>query len=88
MGFIPTEKLTNVITNKYEAILVVAKEARVRNSIAQLKEWDPEVDRPKITSLAISRLLSGDVEHYYPDPDAEVSEEPAEEESEAEESDE
>jgi len=67
MGFVPTEKLTRVIDNKYEAILVAAREARVRNSIAQLSDWDPEVERPKITTVALDRLTEGLVEYHYPE---------------------
>ncbi len=82
MGFVPTEKLTNVIDNKYEAILVAAKEARVRNSIAQLSDWDPDHERPKITSVALDRLTQGHVEYTHVDPDevAEVEEAETEDE--------
>lgn len=76
MGFVPTEKLTEVIDNRYEAILVVAKEARVRNSIAQLSDWDPDERRPKVTTMALKRLISGQVDYYYAEP--EVPEEEAE----------
>jgi len=79
MPFVPTEKLTNVVTNKYEAILVAAKEARVRNSIAQLSDWDPDVERPKITSVALDRLTEGLVDWHY------AEEQPAEEEAEGDE---
>jgi DNA-directed RNA polymerase omega subunit len=74
MGFVPTEKLTNVIDNKYEAILVAAKEARVRNSIAQLSDWDPEIERPKITSVALDRLGAGLVDYHYSEPETEDAE--------------
>ena len=65
MGFVPTEKLTAIIDNKYEAILVAAREARLRNSIAQLSDWDPDVERPKITTVALDRLTEGQVEWRY-----------------------
>ena len=65
MPFVPTEKLTAIVENKYEAILVASKEARVRNSIAQLSDWDPDVERPKITSVALDRLTTGQVEWHY-----------------------
>ena len=65
MGFVPTEKLTAIVDNKYEAILIAAREARVRNSIAQLSDWDPDIDRPKITSVALDRLTEGQVDWRY-----------------------
>jgi len=74
MGFVPTEKLTKVVDNRYEAILVAAKEARVRNSIAQLTDWDPDHQRPKITSVALDRMISGKVEFYYAEPETEETE--------------
>ena len=52
MPFIPVEKLTEVVENKYEAVLVAAQEARVQNSIAGLKDLDPNEAQPKITSVA------------------------------------
>ncbi len=82
MGFVPTEKLTKVIDNKYEAILVAAKEARVRNSIAQLKDWDPDEERPKITSVALDRLTDGHVEYHYVEPEEVTEAEEAETEEE------
>ena len=65
MGFVPTEKLTAIVENKYRAILVAAKEARVRNSIAQLSDWDPDIERPKITSVALDRLTKGLVDWRF-----------------------
>ena len=65
MAFVPVEKLTEKIPNKYEAILVAAKDARVQNSIQALKDLDPNEPQPKITSVSLSRLIDGDVEYHY-----------------------
>ena len=73
MGFVPTEKLTAIVDNKYEAILIAAREARVRNSIAQLSDWDPDIDRPKITSVALDRLTEGHVDWRYGEENPEAS---------------
>ena len=65
MGFVPIERLTEKVENPYEAILVAAKEARIQNSISQLKDLDPNVDYPKITTLALERVIDGTVQYYY-----------------------
>ncbi len=65
MAFVPVEKLTNVIENKYEAILVAAKDARIQNSMNQLREQDPDDDQPKMTSYALQRVIDGEVDYYY-----------------------
>ncbi|MCP4547744.1 MAG: DNA-directed RNA polymerase subunit omega [bacterium] len=65
MPFVPIEKLTKVVENKYEAVLVAAKEARVQNSIVQLKEADPNASTPKMTSLALSNVIDGKVKFFY-----------------------
>ncbi|MBM4117417.1 DNA-directed RNA polymerase subunit omega [bacterium] len=65
MGFVSIERVTQRITNKYEAVLVAAKEARVQNSIAQLKDLDPNSAYPKITSLSLQRLIEGKIRYSY-----------------------
>ena len=52
MGFVPIEKVTGKIDNKYEAILIAAREARVQNSISQLEDRDPNAPYPKVTTVA------------------------------------
>ena len=71
MGFVPVEKLTEKIDNKYEAILVAAKDARVQNSIMALKDLDPNEPQPKITSVSLQRLIDGEVEYFHKKEEAE-----------------
>ena len=65
MGFVPVEKLTNVIENKFEAVLVAAKQARIQNSIHQLRSFDPDGELPKMTSLALQQVIDGEVEYTF-----------------------
>ena len=65
MPFVPIEKLTKIIENKYEAVLVAAKEARVQNSIAQLKDLDPNEVYTKITTVALENLIGEKVKFFY-----------------------
>lgn len=67
MGFIPVEKVTGEIDNKYEAVLIAAREARVQNSMAQLEDRDPNVHFPKVTTVALHQLIAGKVRYYYGD---------------------
>ena len=65
MPFVPIEKLTKIIENKYEAVLVAAKEARVQNSIAQLQDLDPNEVYTKITTVALENLINEKVNYFY-----------------------
>jgi len=65
MGFVPVEKLTKVISNPYEAILVAAKDARIQNSIQALKDLDPTLEHPKVTTISLYRVIDGKVDYYY-----------------------
>lgn len=67
MGFIPVEKVTKKVDNKYEAVLIAAREARVQNSMAQLEDRDPNAHFPKVTSVALGQLIDGKVRYYYGD---------------------
>jgi DNA-directed RNA polymerase subunit K/omega len=69
MGFVPIEKVTTKVRNKYEAVLVAAKEARVQNSIAQLQDQDPNAAYPKITTLSLTRLIDGKIRYSYGEPE-------------------
>ena len=60
------EKLTNVITNKYEAVRVIAKEARRINAL--LIRTGGEVDE-KPTIIALQRVLDEKVKFDYADPE-------------------
>jgi DNA-directed RNA polymerase subunit K/omega len=67
MGFIPVEKVTNLVENKYEAVLIAAREARVQNSISQLEDRDPNAIYPKVTTVALTCLIDNKVRYYYGD---------------------
>jgi DNA-directed RNA polymerase subunit K/omega len=61
MTYIPRRQVTDLIPNKFEAIKVAAMEARRLNERARMLG----VNLPgKITSLAVRRLLEGDVEFF------------------------
>lgn len=60
------EKLTSVITNKYEAVRVIAKEARRINAL--LIRSGGEVDE-KPTIIALQRVLDKKVKFDYADPE-------------------
>ena len=61
MTYIPRHKVTRLIPNKFEAIKVAALEARRLNARARTLG----VSLPgKITSLAVRRLLSGQVVYF------------------------
>ncbi|MBN2172267.1 MAG: DNA-directed RNA polymerase subunit omega [Candidatus Krumholzibacteriota bacterium] len=67
-SYIPVDKLTDIISNKYEAVLVAAREARVQNSISRLKDLDPDTEQPKVTSLALGRVIDNEVKFFYGEP--------------------
>jgi len=61
MTYIPRQKVTALIPNKFEAIKVAALEARRLNDRAR----NYNVNLPgKITTLAVDRLIAGKVEYY------------------------
>lgn len=61
MTYIPRKDVTDLIPNKFEAIRVAALEARRLNARARTLD----VSLPgKITSLAIKRLLEGQVSWF------------------------
>jgi DNA-directed RNA polymerase subunit K/omega len=61
MTYIPRQKVTQIIPNKFAAIKVVAMEARRLNERARMFN----VALPgKITTIAVQRLMDGKVEHY------------------------
>ncbi len=61
MTYIPRKDVTNLIPNKFEAIRVVALEARRLNARARTLDVSLQ---GKITSLAVDRLLTGKVSWY------------------------
>ncbi len=61
MTYIPRQKVTAIIPNKFAAIKVAAMEARRLNERARMFN----VALPgKITTLAVQRLMDGKVEHF------------------------
>lgn len=61
MTYIPRQKVTALIANKFEAIKIAALEARRLNERARMYN----VSLPgKITTLAVDRLIEGKVEYY------------------------
>lgn len=61
MTYIPRQKVTSLIPNKFKAIKVAALEARRLNERAR----NFNVALPgKITTLAVSRLIDGKVEFF------------------------
>ena len=61
MTYIPRQKVTALIPNKFEAIKIAALEARRLNERARMYN----VSLPgKITTLAVDRLIAGKIEYY------------------------
>ncbi len=61
MTYIPRQKVTALIPNKFKAIKIAALEARRLNERARMYN----VSLPgKITTLAVDRLIEGRVEYY------------------------
>lgn len=61
MTYIPRQKVTDLIPNKFEAIRITALEARRLNARARTLD----VSLPgKITTLAVDRLIGGKVSWY------------------------
>lgn len=62
------EKITEVIANRYEAVRVMAKEARRINTLIRLSGEEIE---EKPTSIAMKRLIDGKVKYAYAEPEGE-----------------
>ena len=65
MAYVPVEKVTQVVHNKYEAVVVAACEARKINSIMRMVGRDESKD--KVTTRALKRVSRGDVDFVYID---------------------
>jgi DNA-directed RNA polymerase omega subunit len=76
MSYVPVEKVTGSIKNKYEAVVVAAREARHINTIMRMVGRDDA--RHKVTTRALSRVMRGDVDYVYID-DQTVAETPPQE---------
>lgn len=62
------EKILKVIENRYEAIRVMAKEARRVNTLIRLS---PEEVEDKPTTIAMNRVIDGKVKYEYEEPEGE-----------------
>ena len=62
------EKILKVIENRYEAIRVMAKEARRVNTLIRLSPDEVE-DKP--TTIAMNRVIDGKVKYEYEEPEGE-----------------
>lgn len=65
------ERLTEVIANKYEAVRVIAKEARRINSLL-IRGAQGELEE-KPTMMALRRVLDGRVKFDYSQPEPKAS---------------
>jgi DNA-directed RNA polymerase omega subunit len=68
MDLASMEKILDVIPNRYEAVRVMAKEARRINLLIHLAGEEIE---EKPTSIAIKRLVDGKVKYTYEEPKGE-----------------
>jgi DNA-directed RNA polymerase subunit K/omega len=62
------ERITEVIPNRYEAVRIMAKEARRINTLIRLSGEEIE---EKPTSIAMKRLIDGKVKYAYAEPEGE-----------------
>ena len=65
MSYVPVEKVTSVVKNKYEAVVVAAREAQHINTIQRMVGRDDA--KQKVTSRALNRVIRGDVDFVYID---------------------
>jgi len=65
MSYVPVEKVTTSIKNKYEAVVVAAREARHINTIMRMVGRDDA--KQKVTTRALNRVTRGDVDYVYID---------------------
>ena len=56
------EKILKIIKNRYEAIRVMAKEARRVNTLIRMS---PEEVEDKPTTIAMNRVIDGKVKYEY-----------------------
>lgn len=63
MTYIAVNKILEHIPNKFEAIRVAALECRRINARLQAEPGESE-DEQKITSVAVERLIDGEVQYY------------------------
>ncbi len=63
MAYVPVEEVTKVVKNKYEAVVVAAREARKINSAMRMV--GREETKEKVTSRSLKRVGRGDVDFVY-----------------------
>ena len=71
-SYVPLENVTSHVQNKYEAIVVAAAEARKINSVLRMVGRDEAQE--KVTSRALRRICTGDIDYVYLDESARVAE--------------
>ena len=64
-SYVPLEKVTAHVANKYEAVVVAAAEARKINSVLRMVGRDEALE--KVTSRALRRICTGDIDFVYLD---------------------
>ena len=64
-SYVPLEKVTTHVLNKYEAVVVAAAEARKINSVLRMVGRDEAQE--KVTSRALRRICTGDIDFVYLD---------------------
>lgn len=62
------ERIVEVIPNRYEAVRIMAKEARRVNTLIRLSGEEIE---EKPTTIAMKRLIDGKVKYAYAEPEGE-----------------
>ena len=62
------ERILEVVPNRYEAVRIMAKEARRINILIHLSGEDIE---EKPTTIAMKRLIDGKVKYTYAEPEGE-----------------
>ena len=62
------ERILEVVPNRYEAVRVMAKEARRINTLIRLSGGEIE---EKPTSIAMRRFIDGKVKYTYAEPEGE-----------------
>lgn len=75
-SYVPLEKVTTHVHNKYEAVVVAAAEARKINSVLRMVGRDEA--REKVTSRALRRICTGDIDYVYLDESERLAEAEAE----------
>jgi DNA-directed RNA polymerase omega subunit len=68
MDLATLERILDVIPNRYEAVRIMAKEARRINTLIRLSGEEIE---EKPTTIAMKRLIDGKVKYTYAEPEGE-----------------